>query len=235
MDSRLYQPCLMRRLRTICMACMLAMGLGTMAQKTNPLRDSLRVMQQELAFHPDSVDLLLKKAAWNIQLGEWSYAKDTYDKVLFLEPANVAGLYYRAYANERMGRYNFARLDYENLLAVIPGNFEAQLGLALLNHKDNRYTQAMDQMNSLISQYPDSAIAYAARGGMEKDRKMYELALYDYTEALRRDAANMDYLTNRIDLYILLGRRRQAREELDRLVRSGVPRPSLADFYRRIR
>ena len=52
------------------------------AQKTNPLRDSLKIAVNELAFHPDSVDLLLKKAAWNIELGEWNYAKDAYDKVL---------------------------------------------------------------------------------------------------------------------------------------------------------
>ena len=67
-------------------------------------------------------------------------------------------------------RYNFARLDYQNLLVLVPGNFQAQLGLALLNEKDKHYTEAYDGINSLIEQYPDSAMAYAARGGMEKER-----------------------------------------------------------------
>lgn len=216
-------------------ALVLLASAPAVAQKGNALRDSLKAAMQDLAFHPDSVDLLLKKAAWNVELGEWSYAKDTYDKVLALSPKNVAGLYYRAYVNERMSRYSFARLDYENLLTIIPGNFEAQLGLALLNQKDNRYTQALDQINRLISQYPDSAIAYAARGGMEKERKMYELAAYDYSEAIRRDDGNMDYRLNQIELYILLRRFKSAREELDLLVRRGVPRSSLSDLYQRIK
>lgn len=221
--------------KVLAVALMLLASAPAVAQKGNALRDSLKAAMQDLAFHPDSVDLLLKKAAWNVELGEWSYAKDTYDKVLALSPKNVAGLYYRAYVNEKMSRYSFARLDYENLLTIIPGNFEAQLGLALLNQKDNRYTQALDQINRLISQYPDSAIAYAARGGMEKERKMYELAAYDYSEAIRRDDANMDYRLNRIELYILLRRFKSAREELDLLVRRGVPRSSLSDLYQRIK
>lgn len=235
MDSQLYQAGVRVARKVLTVALVLLASAPAVAQKGNALRDSLKAAMQDLAFHPDSVDLLLKKAAWNVELGEWSYAKDTYDKVLALSPKNVAGLYYRAYVNERMSRYSFARLDYENLLTIIPGNFEAQLGLALLNQKDNRYTQALDQINRLISQYPDSAIAYAARGGMEKERKMYELAAYDYSEAIRRDDGNMDYRLNRIELYILLRRFKSAREELDLLVRRGVPRSSLSDLYQRIK
>lgn len=212
------------------------LGLSTtQAQTTKEMRDSLKAAARELSFHPDSVDLMLKKASWNLQLGEWTYAKDEYDKALSLQPTNIAALYYRAYVNERLNRYHFARLDYEHLLTLVPGNFEAQLGLALLNQKDNRFTQAMDQINSLVNQYPDSALAYAARGGMERERKMYELAIYDYGEAIKRDSRNVDYRVNRIDLYLILGRREEAREDLDSLVRMGVPRPSLSAFYNRLK
>lgn len=212
------------------------LGLSTtQAQTTKEMRDSLKAAARELSFHPDSVDLMLKKASWNLQLGEWSYAKDEYDKALSLQPTNIAALYYRAYVNERLNRYHFARLDYEHLLTLVPGNFEAQLGLALLNQKDNRFTQAMDQINRLVNQYPDSALAYAARGGMERERKMYELAIYDYGEAIKRDSRNVDYRVNRIDLYLILGRREEAREDLDSLVRMGVPRPSLSAFYNRLK
>lgn len=212
------------------------LGLSTtQAQTTKEMRDSLKAAARELSFHPDSVDLMLKKASWNLQLGEWTYAKDEYDKALSLQPTNIAALYYRAYVNERLNRYHFARLDYEHLLTLVPGNFEAQLGLALLNQKDNRFTQAMDQINRLVNQYPDSALAYAARGGMERERKMYEVAIYDYGEAIKRDSRNVDYRVNRIDLYLILGRREEAREDLDSLVRMGVPRPSLSAFYNRLK
>lgn len=64
------------------------------------LRDSLAAATSVLAYHPDSIDLRLKKAAWNIQLEQWSYAKDDLDKVLFFNNTNIAGLFYRAFVNE---------------------------------------------------------------------------------------------------------------------------------------
>jgi len=201
----------------------------------NPLRDSLRRATEELAYHPDSVDLRLKKAAWNIELEQWLYALTEYDFALAHDPDNVAALYYRAFVNEKLGRYNFARLDYENLLKRVPGNFEAQLGLALLNQKDKHYTESFDLMNRLVNQYPDSAVAYAARAGIENEHKMYDVAEYDYCEAIKRDVSNKDYILNRADLRLTMGKSEEARADLDRLVALGVPKANLIEFYRRLR
>ena len=124
------------------------------AQKVNPLRDSLRVAADSLAYHPDRIDLRLKKASWNVQLEEWNYAKEEYDRVLSKDADNPTALYFRAYVNEKLSRYNFARLDYQHLLYIVPGNFEAQLGLALLNEKDKHFTEAFDGINRLIAHIP---------------------------------------------------------------------------------
>lgn len=204
-------------------------------EQAKALRDSLAKATDVLAYHPDSIDLRLKKAAWNIQLEQWQYAKDDLDKVLFLQNTNIAGLFYRAFVNEKLRRYNFARLDYQNLLVVVPGNFQAQLGLALLNEKDKHYTEAYDGINSLIEQYPDSAVAYAARGGMEKEKKQWELAEFDYAKAMQLDADNADYLLNHLDLLILLGRKSDALADIDRLLKLGYKPGQLQDFYLRIR
>ena len=214
---------------------MMIMAVGASAQSHQDLRDSLAKASELLAYNVDSIDLRLKKAAWNIELKQWEYAKDDYDKVLFLQPDNLAALYYRAYVNERLGRYNFARLDYESVLQQVPGNFEAQLGLALLNEKDHRKTDAMDMINRLINQYPDSAVAYAARAGMERDRGMTELAEYDYTEAIKRDPNNVDYLLARADVYIIENKKRLARKDLEQLEKLGVSRVALLDFYHRLK
>ena len=192
--------------------------------------DSLKKAKKALALHPDSLSLRLQKAAWDLELQQWEEAKSEYDHILNINPKNIAGLYYRAYTNEKLHRYSFARLDYETLLTLIPGNFEAQLGLALLNQKDLHYTDAYDQINNLIQQHPDSAIAYAARGGMEKERGMLDLAAFDYSEAIKRDHANLDYRMNYIDLLITLGRKEEAREELDFLEKLGVARANLIVF-----
>lgn len=195
------------------------------------LRDSLRQAMETLSFHPDSVDLMLRKASWNLQLEQWQYAKDEYDKVLRKEPYNVAGLFYRAYANDKLRRYKFARLDYLNLLRIVPGNFEAQLGLALVNQKDQHYTDALDGINRLVTAFPDSAVAWAARAGMEKERNQLELAEYDYTEALKRDPNNSDYLLERADIRIKLRKICDARHDLDAVVKLGTPRIALREWY----
>ena len=215
------------------MALSLLLRLPSLAQEDRKtLRDSLKLAMEQLSYHPDSVDLRLRKAAWNMQLGEWQYAKDEYDWVINHHPDNLAARYYRAYANTQLRRYNFARLDYETVLRVVPGNFDARLGLALLNQKDHHYTEAMDGVNMLVSTYPDSATAWAARAGIEKERDMKELAAYDYGEALRREPDNRDWLLARADLLIALRRYDEARKDLDRLVALGVSRGQLRDMYR---
>ena len=219
----------------VAIALLMSLGRAVAQSSSSALRDSLALATETLAYHPDSIDLRLKKAAWNIQLEQWNYAKDELDKVLFLNQTNIAGLFYRAFVNEKLKRYNFARLDYQNLLVLVPGNFQAQLGLALLNEKDQHHTEAYDGINNLIEQYPDSAVAYAARGGMEKERGMLELAAYDYAEAMRLDSTNQDYIVSHVDLLITLGRKLEAYDDLRRLQALGVQPGQLQDFYARLR
>lgn len=221
--------------RLTVLACAILVCAKVDAQSGSALRDSLATATEKLAYRPDSIDLRLKKAAWNIILEQWAYAQDEYDKVLYLDPKNIAALYYRAFVNEKEGRYNFARLDYENLLKLVPGNFEARLGLALLNQKDSHYTEAYDGINSLVEQFPDSAVAYAARAGIEKERKMYELAEFDYTKAIELEPTNTTYRVNRTDVRILLQRKDDAKDDLDMLVKMGVPRTTLSTFYKRLK
>ncbi len=208
-----------------------AQGSSVKEESRDELRDSLRRAIEALSFHPDSVELMLKKASWNMQLEQWQYAKDEYDKVLRIAPGNVAALFYRAYANTRLLRYKFARLDYETLLGIVPGNFEAQLGLALVNQKDKHFTEAIDGINRLVEAFPDSAVVWAARAGMEKERGQLLLAEYDFTEALKRDSHNADYLLNRADLRIRLKRKDDARQDLDAIVKIGTPKMALREWY----
>ena len=46
------------------------------------LQDSLQAAIDAMEYHPDSVDLRLKKAAINMQMEQWQLAKDEYDIVL---------------------------------------------------------------------------------------------------------------------------------------------------------
>lgn len=200
-------------------------------QTYEQLKDSLEAATKLCEKYPDDNNLKLKKASWNIMLEQWAYAQREYDIILSRDPSNVAALYFRAFTNEKLNRLKFARQDYEKMLKIVPGNFNGLLGLALLNQKDMHYTEAMDMMNQLVEQYPDSAVAYAARAGIEQERSMLELAEYDYGEAMRLRPDNTDYILNRADVRLLLGRRNDAREDLELAVKKGVPRPALAELF----
>ena len=213
----------------LAVACWMAMTVT--AQDRQALLDSLAVATDRLSFRPDSVDLRLRKAGFNLQLEQWQYAKDEYDYVLKRHPENIAALYFRAYANEKLNRLHFAKLDYEGLLALIPSHFEARLGLSLLCQKMGRTTEALDQINLLAVQHPDSAIAYAARAGIEVERNLYDLAEEDFSEAINRDDRNIDYLLNRAAVRIRLKRKNEAWEDLERLVKLGVPRYALSEYF----
>ena len=177
------------------------------AQTNAELRDSLAEAVEKLNRFPNNIDLRLRKASWNLLLEQWEYAQREYDQVLARDSDNVAALYFRAYAYERMHKYAFARKDYERMLKIVPGNFNGQLGLALLNQKDMRYTEAMNIINHLVEQFPDSAVAYAARAGMEQERGMMEVAEYDFSQAIRLVPDNVDYLLSHADLLIKMGRK----------------------------
>ena len=219
--------------RYVCIVILGLVGLGAHAQSYDQLRDSLEAATDMLRKFPDNIGLRLKKASWNMLLEQWNYAKEEYDAVLKQEPNNVAALYYRAYVFEKLHRYKYAKKDYLDMLAIVPGNFNGLLGLALLHQKDMHYTEAMTLANQLVELYPDSAVAFAARGGMEVERNMLELAEYDYSEAIRLDPANTDYIINRVDVRLRMGKKKEAREDLDNVVKAGIPRPALVELYAR--
>lgn len=199
------------------------------------LREELQLLTAEVEKAPDNIDLRLRKAACCIELNEWERAKVEYDYILDRDPNNLSALFYRAYTNTRLNRLPFARNDYEAMLKIIPYHFEAQLGLALVNQKDGRPAEALNQMNLLVEQNTDNALAYAARGGMEVEQGLLELAEYDYSQALSLDEDNTDYLLNRADIRLRLGKHKEAKTDLDTLVDLGINRASLTEFYNRLK
>lgn len=226
---------IIRKLKLKLFIIMMSVALGCNAQSNRQLRDSIKIVNNSLSLYPDSVELRLLKASYNLQLEQWEYAKEEYDEVIKRQPCNLTALFYRAYANEKLGRNAFAHKDYETVLSYHPDNFEAQLGLALVCHKEKLYTEAFDMMNRMVHQFPDSAIVYAIRAGIEKERNMLSLAEYDYSEAIIRDPKNTDYILSRADVRIMAGKKKEAKDDIDQLVRLGIPRAALVEYYKRCR
>lgn len=201
------------------------------AQTPKQWRDSLNILDTQVLQHPENVDLHLNRAAVHLQLYNWDDAVEDCGYVLRKVPGNLSALYYRAFAYNNLRRYNLAKNDYEDFLKLSPRNMEAGLGLAYTYMKLDRHTDAIDQMNNLVEMYPDSSVVYAARAGFEADIKLYDAALYDWTEAIRRDPSNKDYVISKVEILLCTERKTDAKATLDEAVRNGVPRGFLREWY----
>lgn len=204
-------------------------------QTTQQWRDSLTVLNRQIAAHPDNVELLLRKASINIELGQWEYAADEYTKVLSKDCKNPAARFFRAYTNTQLKRYDQALFDYEELLHVVPLHFEGRLGHAYIQQKMGRRVEALDEMNLMAEMFPDSAAVYATRAGIEQELKQPELAVYDWEQAERLDTQNVDYVLSHAELLISLMRYEEALAVLDAALARKIPQGYFHQLYARIR
>lgn len=194
-------------------------------------RDTLTVLNKQIAESKWSTDLHLRKANANLQLKQWQYAVDEYVMVLQHEPRNPAALFYRAYAYTHLRRFDLARNDLNDLLLVLPHHFEARLSLAVVLQQLGRKQEALDHLGQAIQQYPDSAVVYAARANLERDMKQDEAALYDWQKAEELSPKDPTFVVSHVDLLLVLERRKEARKVLDAAVKRGIPRGMLLEWY----
>lgn len=185
-----------------------------LAQTRQQWRDSLEVLNSKIRKDPRNLHLHLLKAEANINLEQWDYALAEYGKILHVDEKNLAALYFRAYVHIHQHHYDLARVDYEAFLLQEPQHFEARLGLA-----------------HVLQSFPDSADAYAARAAYETELKLYDIALYDWDEAIRRHPLKAGLVVSKADILIALGRKEEARRELNAAIRRGVPRYALKEWF----
>ena len=224
MDRRLYQ-------KGVILLVVLLCQLTMQAQNNQQWRDSLTVLNRMIDTQPWSTDLHLRKAAVNLELKQWQYAIDEYAMILQKEPHNPAALFYRAYANTHLRHFDLAKNDLNDLLIVVPNHFEARLSLAIVLQQLGRKQDALDNLNQLIQQHADSAVAYAARANLERQMKLDDAALYDWQRAEQLSPRDPTYVASHVDLLLVLERRKEARRVLDAAVKRGIPRGLLWEWY----
>ena len=203
---------------------------GLSAQTRQEWRDSLEMLNAKIGKDPNNLNLHLLNAEANINLEQWDYALAEYGKILHADEKNLAALYFRAYVHMQQKHYDLARVDYESFLLLEPEHFEARLGLAHVLQKLGRKTETTDELNRLIQMFPDSADAYAARAAYETEMKQYDIALYDWDEAIRRKPLKSGFVVSKADILIRLYRMDEARKELNAAIKRGVPRYALKEW-----
>ena len=212
---------------------LLLMAFCAQAQTPQQWRDSVSVLMEQIRLHPNDIELRLKKAEANINLEQWDYAISEYGDVLRLDEKNLAALYFRAYCHSRQQHYDLAKVDYETFIQFDPSFLQAHLGLAHTLQKMGRKGETLDQLNRCVQLFPDEADAYAARAAYETEQQLYDVALFDWDEAIRLKPKNVEYAVSKVDVFLRQGRILDARLALDDLVRQGTPRAALKEWFDR--
>ena len=200
---------------------LLLMAVCAQAQTPQQWRDSVSVLMEQIRLHPNDIELRLKKAEANINLEQWDYAISEYGDVLRLDEKNLAALYFRAYCHSRQQHYDLAKVDYETFIQLDPSYLEAHLGLAHTLQKMGRKGETLDQLNRCVQ--------------LLTEQQLYDVALFDWDEAIRLKPKNVEYAVSKIDVFLRQGRILDARLALDELVRQGTPRAALKEWYDRCR
>ncbi len=200
---------------------------SALAQSSSSWRDSLAVLNKAITANPQSTDLRLRKAAVNIELQQWDYAIEEYGRVLGIDANNLPALYYRAFAHNHLRHYDMARADYERFLQLLPRHFEARLGLAMTMRRQGKTRDVTDELNRLVQMFPDSAVAYAVRADFEQEQAQYDLALYDWDEALRLANGRQEYQLGKYGVLWAMRRYEEARRLGEQLLEAGVPNATL--------
>lgn len=206
-----------------------------LAQTNQEWRDSLSVLNQQIAQSPYSVDLHLRKAAVNLELQQWEFAVDEYKLILRNDEKNLTALFYRAYAYTHLRRYDLAKNDYNDILLEEPTHLEARLGLSYVYQLMGKRNDALDLLSIVVEQHPDSVAGYVARASLETDMRRYDAALYDWEQATRLEPENLDYHLSYVDVLIRMGKNEVARRELNKLADKGINQGVLREYYRKIR
>jgi len=206
-----------------------------LAQSRSQWRDSLEVLNAQIAKDPQNLNLHLLKAEANINLEQWDYALAEYGKILHQDERNLAALFFRAFVHTQQHHYDLARVDYEAFLRQQPMHFEARLGLAHVLQKMGRKRDTTDELNRLVEMHPDSAEAYAARAAFETEQKQFDTALYDWDEAIRRRPLNSGFVVSKADVLLALGRTDEARALLNAAIKRGIPRYALKEWLDKCR
>lgn len=206
-----------------------------LAQTNQEWRDSLSVLNQQIAQSPYCVDLHLRKAAVNLELQQWEFAVDEYKLILRNDEKNLTALFYRAYAYTHLRRYDLAKNDYNDILLEEPTHLEARLGLSYVYQLMGKRNDALDLLSIVVEQHPDSVAGYVARASLETDMRRYDAALYDWEQATRLEPENLDYHLSYVDVLIRMGKNEVARRELNKLADKGVNQGVLREYYRKIR
>ena len=128
---------------------------------------------------------------------EFGRALADFDRVLALQPDDVAALILRADASRQMGNLASAMADVDRALALEPDNPRAYFARGLLNSRRGEKRQALADYDEALRLYPTYADALVSRSAIYAGDGQVDLALVDLDAAIAVQTDNPIAFYNR--------------------------------------
>lgn len=211
--------------------CLIWGNLGSVYERMGKTDEALDCYTKALNIQPKLIPVLEQRAGLYLDKGDKGRALLDFTSILNEKPDHEQALLGRAYLRMQQNMFPEARLDFESLLLNYPQNKHGELGMAILCQKQERFQESADRFARLIERFPSDPSLYEARGNMEREAKLYELALIDYEEAGRISKKDPIYTVMQALVYLDQNKKSSAKRMLDRAVRGGMSKASLEEYY----
>lgn len=204
-------------------------NLGTIQRRMGKNKEALESYSLALNLTPYSVTMLLNRASLYLEMDYLDKAYVDYCNVIDMDNKNKEALQFRAYIYMRRRQYAEARMDYRSLLEVVPDDKTARIGMAMVNQKDKRYRESLEEFNRLIVDYPKDVSLLKARAELEVEMNSLDMALLDLESAVKMAPNDAEIYVMSGEIYLALGRKREAYTVFEKAIELGVPRPLLQE------
>ena len=196
---------------------MLLSNLATLQRYQGRLAEAIKNYSMALDLTPNSVTLLLNRAAAYIEAGDTQRAVSDYDRVCILDPTDVESRYSLGMLAVETHDYKRAEDLFEQIKRINPNSGLASEGLGMMHKSLGHYTKAIQLLSEVIKAKPNARLL-ANRADCYLTQKQLNQAEEDIRSALSM-TPNDPYL------YVLrakLAKLRFSREDMEHDIQLAV-------------
>ena len=209
---------------------LLLKGRAALALAQN--REAIAAFKAYLTLVPRSADAHHWTALAALRLGDRARALAEEEAAIALDPRHASAIALRAGLLFSMGRANEGIAALEEALRQDPASQTLGLDLADLLADAKRFPEAETEYHRVLERRPGDGRALTGLAVVLGATNRLDLALEQLSRALEIDERNDEARLERSQVYARLGRKNEARTDLERLAREGT-RPDIREAARR--
>lgn len=210
------------------------MNLGSVQESQGNNKGAIDSYSAAIRQYPDNTVFISTRASLYLRLKNYKMAISDYTTVIGLNPSDTEAYAYRGYAYSKTRELDKAKADFKTVTEKDPNNFMAAFSSAVVERMMGHDSEALTLLTLLIERFPDKAAPYVIKAEMESEKGLKELAIIDFSNAIKIEP-NKDYYLQRARLYLELQQKHLARQDFEKAIEWGVPRQLLADELKKCR